>query len=69
MSYKEKILNAETGEIIWRDYTAKEIAEVEKEQTEALKRVQVTEARELKRQSALIKLAALGLTEDEIDAL
>lgn len=67
--YKEKIINIQTGKETWRDYTAKEIAEVEKAQAEAQIRMAEAQACEAKRQSALAKLAALGLTEDEIAAL
>lgn len=69
MLLKEKIVNCLTGEETWRDYTTEEIAEVEKAQAEAQARVAETQKREAKRQSALAKLAALGLTEEEIAAL
>lgn len=67
--YKEKIINIQTGEETWRDYTPEEIAEAEKEQAEAMARTAAAEAREVKRQSALNKLIDLGLTEEEIAAL
>lgn len=67
--YKEKIINLETGEITWRDFTDEEIKKVEKAQKEASKRISEEEAREAKRQSALSKLIDLGLTEEEIAAL
>ena len=69
MTYKEKIVDAETGEVTWRDYTAKEIAEVENFNKEMAEKVAAIEARQKSRESALAKLAALGLTEDEIAAL
>lgn len=67
--YKEKIVNAETGEETWRDYTPEEIAIAEKLQAEAEERIAKAQEREATRQSALAKLAALGLTEEEIASL
>lgn len=67
--YKEKIFNALTGEEIWRDYTKEEILQVEKAKAEIDKKIAESQAKEKARQSALAKLAALGLTEDEIAAL
>lgn len=67
--YKEKIVNPITGEETWRDYTKKEIEQVEKAQAKAAEEIAEAEARNSARQSALAKLAALGLTEDEIAAL
>lgn len=67
--YKEKIIDITTGEETWRDYTPEEIAEVEKAQAEAQVRIAAAQEREAKRQSALAKLAAIGLTEEEIAAL
>jgi hypothetical protein len=60
--YKEKIVNAETGEISWRDYTPEEVAEVENSQSEAAQLA--AEETEKATQRALI-LQRLGLTEDE----
>jgi DNA-binding NarL/FixJ family response regulator len=61
--------NALTGETIIRPLTAEELAEREAMQAaqEALQAEQ--EAKIAARQSALAKLAALGLTEEEIGAL
>jgi DNA-binding NarL/FixJ family response regulator len=67
--YKEKIINSITGEETYRDYTAAEIAEVEAAQAEAAARTAETEAKATARASALAKLAALGLSADEIAAL
>ena len=67
--YREKIINIETGKEIWRDYTKEEILEVEKSIEEGNKRKIENEKAQATRQSALAKLAALGLTEDEIAAL
>jgi len=67
--YVEKIINIQTGEITTRNLTAKEILEIEKGQEEASARISFSEKRENHRKSALAKLAALGLTEEEIAAL
>ena len=67
--YKEKIINHETGEITWRDYTEEEIKAVELAKVEAKKRVDAMNTIENMRQSALSKLIDLGLTEEEIAAL
>lgn len=67
--YKEKIINLETGEETWRDYTSEEVAEVEKAQAEAQAKVIEMQEHEATRQSALNKLIDLGLTEEEIAAL
>jgi glutamate synthase domain-containing protein 1 len=67
------IHNAETNEIETREMTDKEFAAYEKELAESQARLQPiiaeAEARQAARQSALEKLAALGLTEAEIQAL
>lgn len=72
-NYKEKIINIQTGEETFREYTATEKAEFEKESAEIAKRVATqiaeTEAKAAARASALAKLAALGLSADEIAAL
>jgi DNA-binding NarL/FixJ family response regulator len=67
--YKEKIVDAITGEITFRNYTAAEVKEVEAAQVEAAARVAEAEAKATARASALAKLAALGLSADEIAAL
>ena len=66
---KEKIFNLETSKETWRDYTAEEIAEVEKAQAEAQARAEAEAQAEAKRQTALAKLTALGLEEDDLNAL
>lgn len=67
--YKEKIVNATTGQVTWRDYTPQEVAEVEAAQAEATARAQAEVEAEAKREAALSKLAALGLTADDLKAL
>jgi DNA-binding NarL/FixJ family response regulator len=63
------VIDATTGEQTTRDYTSEEIQtnQFDLEQQEALKAIQESKAQA--RQSALAKLAALGLTEAEIAAL
>lgn len=67
--YQEKIIDHTTGEITWRDYTKEEINQVKTAQQKVLEQIAQGEERAALRQSALAKLAALGLTEDEIAAL
>lgn len=62
MVLKEKIIDANTGEITWRNYTDAEIAEVEKAQAEAAEKV--AKAAEAAAAKAAL-LAKLGITEDE----
>jgi DNA-binding NarL/FixJ family response regulator len=63
------ILDAATGEVTERPLTAEEIAEHQTMQAEAEARQAEQEAKIAARESALQKLAALGLTEEEIAAL
>lgn len=63
------ILNLETGEILERELTAEELNQQEiDEQIAATKAVQ-KEEKEAARQAAIAKLAALGLTTDDLAAL
>jgi hypothetical protein len=64
--YKEKIVNALTGEESWRNYTTAEIAQVEAAQAEVVKRLVEAEVKEAARQAVLTKL---GLTAEEAQAL
>lgn len=64
--YKEKIVNVETGEETWRDYTPEEIAEVEKAQAEAASRIAELAEKETARKAIFEKL---GLTEEEAKLL
>lgn len=66
---KSVIFDAATGEVIERPLTADEIAEREVMQAEAQARQAEAEAKATARESALAKLAALGLTADEVAAL
>lgn len=67
--YKQKIVDAITGEETWRDYTKEEIAIAEQWEKEHALIVEQNKEIEKARKSALAKLAALGLTEEEIAAL
>ena len=58
--------DASTGESVTRELTADEINE---RQAAYLEFTQAQQAKEAARESALTKLAALGLTEEEIAAL
>ena len=69
MEYKEVIHNIATGEITERPYTAAEIAEIEDEQVEAAKRLEAMNKADVNKATAQAKLAALGLTTDELKAL
>lgn len=64
--YREKIVNIETGEETWRDYTPEEIAEVEKGQMEAASRIEKMTADDAARKAILEKL---GLSEEEAKLL
>jgi DNA-binding NarL/FixJ family response regulator len=67
--YKEKLINIQTGEETYRDFTAAEIAALEIEQAENKAKADEAKAKTTARASALAKLAALGLSADEIAAL
>ena len=67
--YKEKIVNVLTGEETWREYTAQEIKEVEAAEIERQKLLQVEVAKATEKAAAQAKLAALGLTTDDLKAL
>jgi DNA-binding NarL/FixJ family response regulator len=66
---KAVIVDAATGEVTERPLTADEIAQRELDQAEAVARQAEVEAKATARESALAKLAALGLTADEVAAL
>jgi DNA-binding NarL/FixJ family response regulator len=63
------IVNAATGEVTERELTADEIAQRALDQAEAEARQAEQDAKVAARESALAKLAALGLTADEVAAL
>jgi multidrug resistance efflux pump len=62
-------VDAQTGETTQRLISADEIAQREIDQAEAEARQAEAEVKVAARQSALAKLAALGLTADEVAAL
>ena len=62
-------LDVATGQIVERLLTSEEIAEREVMQAEWEARQAEADAKVAARQSALAKLAALGLTADEVAAL
>jgi hypothetical protein len=70
IKYKEKIVNIETGEETWRDYTPEEVAQVEAAQAEAAAEAAQLAAeiadKEAARQALLDKL---GITEEEAKLL
>jgi DNA-binding NarL/FixJ family response regulator len=66
---KALIVDAATGESYERPLTAEEIADREAMALEAQARQAEQDAKVAARESALAKLAALGLTADEIAAL
>jgi FMN-dependent NADH-azoreductase len=69
----KQIINCETGEIIERDLTEQELAQQEKDTATALRiQAELDELRaeaEAKKSAAEAKLAALGLTADDLKAL
>jgi Mn-dependent DtxR family transcriptional regulator len=62
-------VNAETGEETIRPLNEDELIEVEASKAESLARKSEAEAKAAARENALAKLAALGLSKEEIDAL
>jgi hypothetical protein len=68
-TFKEVTVDVATGQVTERPLTAEEIAERELMQAEAEERQAEAEAKVAARESALAKLAALGLTADEVAAL
>lgn len=67
------IHNAETNEVIQREMTSEEKAQWDKDQAEAKARkelqAKLKEEAEMKRTAAVAKLAALGLTTEDLSAL
>lgn len=64
--YKEKIVDILSGDISFRDYTEKEIVEVEKAKKAAEEETQIILAKQETRNQILQKL---GLTADDLKAL
>jgi len=64
-----KIVNTETGEEIVRDANAEELAQMEKDAASYAAELVAKAEAEAKKASAEAKLAALGLTADDLKAL
>jgi len=64
-----KLVNAETGEEIEREMNATEFAQYEKDQAYAKATATKQVETEAAKSAALAKLAALGLTTDDLKAL
>lgn len=62
-------INVITGEVIERDATPKEIEQQKADQAFFEAEKQAKEEKKAKRLQALLKLEALGLTEDDLKAL
>lgn len=69
MKYTEKIYDITTGEETIREYTKEEVANVEAEMARLKVINAEREAQEALKKSAQTKLAALGLTENEVRAI
>ena len=68
-NYKEIIIDAITGDKIEQDYTEAQIAEVETQKQIIAEKIAVAQQIEAARETAQAKLAALGLTTDDLKAL
>ena len=64
-----KIVNAETGEEIIRDMNAEELAQWEIDKAKSAERQAKEAQAEAAKEAAQAKLAALGLTTDDLKAL
>jgi hypothetical protein len=64
-----KIVNTQTGEEIEREMNADELAQYDKEQAETQVTAEKKAAAETAKEAAQAKLAALGLTTDDLKAL
>lgn len=64
-----KIVNLETGEEIERDMNAEELAQYEADQATEAARQEAEATKAAQKAAAIAKLAALGLTEDDLKAL
>ena len=64
-----RIHDVETGEIIDREMTIEEIAQLVKDREERETTIAKVQAAEAAKASAKAKLSALGLTEDEVQSI
>jgi small-conductance mechanosensitive channel len=69
MTYIERIVDVQTGETTEREYTTAEIAQVEKRILKSQGEVAALTQAEADKAAAQAKLAALGLTTDDLKAL
>jgi hypothetical protein len=69
MSYVIVEVNAETGESVEREATPKEVQDRLKIEQELEQEATLKAEKEVKRKAAEAKLAALGLTADDLKAL
>ena len=69
MTYIERIINVETNEVTERPYTVEETAEVESTKAALVIELQKAEDKAAVKAAAEAKLAALGLTADDLKAL
>ncbi len=69
MTQQITIVNLETGEEVTRDMNADELAQLSIDQAEAAKKAASREEAEAAKSGAEAKLAALGLTTDDLKAL
>ena len=67
--YKVTETNGETGVTVERDATAEEIAQMEIDASARLIEREMAETKAATKLSAIAKLAALGLSEDEAKAI
>lgn len=65
----EKIVDAKTGQIVIKEYSPQQIAEVEAAQVKVAIKTQELADAEAKRSAAAAKLEALGLDEGDLKAL
>ena len=64
-----KIVNAQTGEEVIRDMNADELAQWEIDKAKSVERAAKEAQAEAAKESAQLKLEALGLTTDDLKAL
>jgi hypothetical protein len=64
--YKEKIVNAITGEVTWRDYSEQEVSKIKKNLEDIAEEKTAAEAKATARQAVLDRL---GLTAEEAQLL
>jgi hypothetical protein len=69
MTIEISIVNGETGEQIVREMNAEELAQYAKDQAEAADKAAKKAEAEAAKEAAQAKLAALGLTADDLKAL